>query len=189
MAGRITTWGLRTAALALDVSVPALQAVVEVESAGSGFLPDGRPKILFESHIFSRLTGSRFDKSHPTLSTAAPARQYYRLDQYLRLYAALQLDADAAVQSCSWGLFQIMGFNHAACGEKSLYGFVLAMHHNEDAHLQLFVQFVRDRGLARHLRTRSWAEFAHGYNGPGFKENRYDEKLAAAYARHAQGER
>ncbi|MCC6559800.1 MAG: DUF3380 domain-containing protein, partial [Xanthomonadales bacterium] len=45
----------------LEVSVPTLKAVAEVESAGSGFLSDGRPKILFEGHVFSRLTKRAYD--------------------------------------------------------------------------------------------------------------------------------
>ncbi|GAB3335270.1 N-acetylmuramidase family protein [Marilutibacter aestuarii] len=187
MAGRLTDRGLERAARVLDVEVAALRAVVAVESAGQGFLPDGRPKILFESHIFSRRTGARFDRSHPELSTPMPARQFYARDQYLRLYQAVQLDADAAIQSCSWGLFQIMGFNYQACGEASLHGFVLAMNHNEDAHLNLAANLIAERGWDRPLRRRQWDEFARQYNGPAFKENRYDEKLAAAYQRYAQG--
>lgn len=31
------------------------------------------------------------------------------------------------------------------------------------------------------LQAKDWAEFARRYNGPAYKENRYDEKLAKAY--------
>ncbi len=34
-----------------------------------------------------------------------------------------------------------------------------------------------------HLRAGRWAAFAKDYNGPGFRKNRYDEKLAAAARR------
>jgi peptidoglycan hydrolase-like protein with peptidoglycan-binding domain len=36
----------------LGVEVAAIKAVYVIESRGKGFLPDGRPKILFEGHIF-----------------------------------------------------------------------------------------------------------------------------------------
>lgn len=52
----------------LGCEVAAIKAVAEVESAGSGFLSDGQPKILFERHYFSRLTGGKFDKSYPDIS-------------------------------------------------------------------------------------------------------------------------
>src|SRR5688500_2824341 len=134
MAGKRTDAGVQSAAKRIGCDVAAVRAVIEVESAGAGFRDDGRPKILFESHIFSRLTAGRYDKPHPTLSTPTPKRELYGLDQYSRFYQALQLNAEAAIQSCSWGLMQIMGFNWAACGEASLLGFLMAMHHNEDAH-------------------------------------------------------
>ena len=37
------------------IELAALRAVVAVEAAGSGFDKEGRPKILFEPHIFWRL--------------------------------------------------------------------------------------------------------------------------------------
>lgn len=187
MAGVRTRVGIERAAQRLGCEVAALQAVIDVESAGAGFLLDGRPKILFESHVFSRLTGGHYDRSHPTLSTPEPRRALYNLEQYQRLYAAMQLDADAALQSASWGLMQIMGFNWKACGERSLAGFLLAMHHNEDSQLALFVALVTGWGLDHELRRKNWVAFARGYNGAGYAANDYDTKLAKAYARYANG--
>ena len=60
----------------LGVEVAALKAVVEVEcSSKGGFLVDGRPRILFEGHIFGAgwhceaSTPSHSHHSTPTLST------------------------------------------------------------------------------------------------------------------------
>ena len=41
-----------------------------VETSGQGFLPNRRPQILFERHIFSTLTKRRFDASHPNISAS-----------------------------------------------------------------------------------------------------------------------
>src|SRR5688572_2845500 len=97
------------AAKKLGCEVAAVRAVVDVESRG-GFLPDKRPKILFERHYFSRLTKGKFDAGHPDISNgkwggygAGGAHQYDRLGR------AIALDRDAALRSASWGLFQIMG--------------------------------------------------------------------------------
>lgn len=36
------------------LEVPAVKAVIEIEASGKGFLKNGRPKILFEGHVFWR---------------------------------------------------------------------------------------------------------------------------------------
>lgn len=188
MAGRRTLAGVTRAAKQLGCDVAAVQAVIAVESRGSGFLADGRPRILFEAHKFSGFTDGLFDATHPHLSTPEWDASLYEggAAEYGRLYQALQLDGEAAVLSCSWGLMQIMGFNWEACGEASLQGFMLAQHHNEDAHLGLFARFVASQGMAPYLRRRDWAGFARRYNGPGYARHDYDGRLATAY-RNAGG--
>ena len=67
-AGAATPLGpndITAAAAALQCEPGAVRAVCDVESAGGGFLADGRPKILFEAHIFSGLTRHRWDEGHP----------------------------------------------------------------------------------------------------------------------------
>lgn len=182
MSRSITNAALQRAADKLGASVAHVRAVIAVEAGGAGFLADGRPKILFERHKFSQFTDGRFDATHGDLSSRAPGGYRGGEQEYLRLYRALQLDGEAAVRAASWGAFQIMGFNWEACGEKSLFGFLLAVHDNEDAQLALFVEFLLSQGLAAPLRKRDWAAFARGYNGLGYAKNHYDTKLAAAYA-------
>jgi hypothetical protein len=108
-------------AKSLDVEAAALKAVATVEAAGAGFLPGEppRPKILFEAHAFHRLTAGRFAKQAPNLSNPTWNRKLYAgsvAGEWQRLEAACKLDRPAALQSASWGLFQIMGFNYAYCG-------------------------------------------------------------------------
>lgn len=181
MRNRPSAAAIRRAAAALGCTEPAVRAVIEVEAGGDGFLPDGRPKILFERHKFRQFTKGRFDQTHPTLS--GPAGNYSGgTAEYVKLYQALQLDAEAAIQSCSWGIAQIMGFNWPRTGETSLLGFLMAMHHDADAQLALMVEFIRMSGLADEMKRKDWTAFARGYNGPAQKG--YDTKLQAAYKRH-----
>ena len=56
------------AAKALNCDVAAIKAVAEVESKQDGFLPTDEPIILFERHIFSKLTKGIFDTSNPNIS-------------------------------------------------------------------------------------------------------------------------
>ncbi|WP_207483115.1 N-acetylmuramidase family protein [Arenibaculum pallidiluteum] len=181
------------AAAALGCEPAVLSAVIAVETGGrGGFLdeaPPRRPRILFEAHVFSRLTAGRWDASHPGLSrprwggpgTYGPAGAH----QHERLAHAAALNGPAALQACSWGLFQILGENHRLCGFEDPESFARAMARDEAAQLDAFLAFVRARGLVPLLRARDWTAFARRYNGPGQAGNRYDARLAAAYERHA----
>jgi hypothetical protein len=169
----------------LGCEIAAIKAVAEVESRGDGFLQDNRPKILFERHIFSRTTGRKYDGSHPDISNRKAGGYQGGAKEHDRLKEAMALDEEAALKSASWGRFQIMGFNHAACGYDSVQDFVAAMEESEDEHLQAFVGFVQTNRLASALRHRDWAAFARRYNGPQFRKNKYDEKMDASYRRFA----
>jgi N-acetylmuramidase len=173
-----------TAAALLDCDAAAVCAVVQVESLGCGFNPDGSPVTLFEGHKFHKFTGGRFDDSHPDLSYPEWTRKWYGHTwqaEQSRLQRALALDRPNALLATSFGAFQIMGFNHALAGHDSLQGFVNAMYRSSRDQLLCFVAFVRHSGLGPALRRHDWATFARGYNGPGYAVNNYGERLAAAH--------
>jgi hypothetical protein len=184
LAARMDELAVAAAAVELGCDAAAVRAVIDVESRG-GFLPDGRPKILFERHYFSRLTGRRFDDDYPEISNPAPGGYKGGAAEYVRLAQAIELDRDAALRSASWGAFQIMGDNCRACGFDGAESFAAAMVSGEPAQLEAFVAFVKACGLADALARCDWPAFARGYNGPAYRENRYDERLAAAYRRHS----
>ncbi|KQY55099.1 N-acetylmuramidase domain-containing protein [Lysobacter sp. Root494] len=178
----------RDFAQALEIEEATLRAVAEVESTGSGFLPapSGKPKVLFEGHAFHRLTGGRYSSEHPDISHPKWSRRRYSgslAGEWRRLDAACRLDRTAALQSASWGLFQIMGFNYPYCGCEDVETFVAKQYESAAQQLALFVKFVSRPPLLPALRTRNWKAFARAYNGPGFATNHYDGKLAAAYGR------
>jgi hypothetical protein len=155
----------------LGCAPAAVWAVCDVESAGSGFLPDGRPKLLFEAHVFGKLT------HHRNWAQYGPTGAH----QYDRLAGALALDQTAALEAASWGLFQILGANFAICGFAAVEDYVTAMCRSEADQLQAFGEFCRHNGLDRALQAQDWTRFALGYNGPAEADNGYDTKLAAAY--------
>lgn len=163
----------------------AVHAVCDIESAGRGFLlpPDPRPVILFESHPFHTATRGAFDGSHPGISTSSWVRNYGPggAHQYDRLAEAITLNRAAALASASWGRFQILASNHAMCGFADVEAFVAAMVQSEKAHLDAFAGFCKASGALARLRAHDWAGFAEIYNGPGYADNGYDWKLAAAW--------
>ena len=97
----------------------------------------------------------------------------------------MALDRAAALQSASWGMFQIMGFNYQACGYSSVESFVEDMFKSESEHLSAFVGFIKKNKLAAALKSKNWATFAAAYNGPGYAENHYDTKMEKAYKKFA----
>lgn len=181
------------------VELPAIKAVNEVESSGKGFLIDGRPKILFEGHCFWRELSAR-GIDPITLSNATNADVLYKAwtkahylsgaKEYNRLEKAATISSDpkvreAALASASWGSYQIMGFHATKLGYSSVSQFVDEMKKHERNQLEAFGKYISVFGCLVHLKQKDWARFAKCYNGPGFAQNKYDEKLAKAYHKYS----
>jgi hypothetical protein len=181
----LTEEDFKSAADLLNCEVNCIKAVTQVEAPGSGFLPSGNPKILFEAHIFSKNTSRKYDKTDPDISSQTWNKALYKggEKEYLRLTKAMDLDIKAALRSASWGRFQIMGFNHVSTGYDTIEKFVLAMYESEKNHLMAFVNFLKHSKLDKPLREKRWAAFAKGYNGSGYAANKYDLKLQDAYTK------
>jgi hypothetical protein len=182
-AGPLNMAHFQEAAQLLGCEVAAIRAVVKVESGAAAYDANGRPTILFEPHIFSRLTQRRFDASHPQISYPSwGARPYVRTqdDRWAQLAEAYSLDQEAAVASASYGLFQIMGMNHAACGFPTAKAFVADYCQSEVRMLAGFIAFVRSKSLVDELQALDWEGFARIYNGSGQVE-KYGRLLREAY--------
>jgi len=194
--GRATTQKLveddfQLLGLLLDCEPAALKTVQKVETGGrGGFFAPGKPAILFEGHIFWSQLKSRgidpnkFVAGNGNILYPKWEKGHYKggLGEYDRLEQARSIHCEAADASASWGMFQIMGFNYASCGEKSVESFVKSMHESECKQLILFGRFIRQAKMLPALQSKSWATFAKQYNGPAYAKNEYDKKLAAAYA-------
>lgn len=169
-----------------------LLAVVEVESAGRAFaIVGGRkePLIRFEGHYFDRLlTPSRRERARAQglASPRAGAIKNPRgqADRWALLTRARAVDEDAALQSVSWGVGQVMGLHWKALGYASVQAMVREARSGVAGQVRLMMRFVKVNGLMAKLRSRDWAGFAYRYNGPAYRKNHYDTRMAAAYARH-----
>lgn len=180
---------LKAAARTLGVQLAAIKAVTEVESNESGFLPSGRPVILFERHVMYRQLADdqREDAAakFPGLVNRKPGGYVGGESEWRRLQRACAIDRKAGTESASWGLFQIMGFHWQHLGYASAADFSEAMHRSEGNHLEAFVRFIKqDKALHTALKERNWPEFAERYNGPAYARNQYDTRMAAAYDRY-----
>ncbi|WP_128545042.1 N-acetylmuramidase family protein [Larkinella soli] len=187
----LTDADFQQAADLLGVEVATVKAVADVEAAGKGFLNDGRLVLRFEGHWFRKLTNRIYDVGYPTISHPYFADGRYNkgpAKDYKRLAVAMKLSPDAALQSTSWGMFQIMGFNAWRCGFQDVHAFVDAMKLGVHEHLLAFCRFCISKGLADELRAKDWAGFAAKYNGENYRDNHYDLKLAAAYRHYKEQE-
>jgi hypothetical protein len=182
----LSTDALGQASSALGVYVQEIWTVLAVETSGCGFLPDRRPQILYERHIFHRLTQGRYDDGD--ISSPVPGGYGPRgAAQYERLARAIAKDRNAALQSASWGIGQIMGENFQAAGFSSVEDMVAAMCRSEDQQLAAMAGFLIHCGLQTSLRVHDWTSFALGYNGPNYAINRYDFRLNGEFQKFSGG--
>ncbi len=187
----LSTTQIAAAAESLGITTAALRAVIDVECRGSGFLSDGQPVILFERHVFFFLFQAKkltavadvASKTRPALCNKTAGGYGPISAQHGRLQAAVEFDRDSALESASWGIGQVMGYHWQSLGYPSLQDFVNAMYQSEALQLDAMCRYIKVNGLAPLLRNLAWAQFARRYNGPAYRDNQYDQKLAVAYQR------
>lgn len=174
----------------LGCTAKQLRAVAQVESGGSAFDRAGRPKILFERHLFHRFTGG----SHTPAIFSSSEPGGYGADSWEKLTLAACRDVDAAFSSVSWGKFQVLGAH--ACGQYPRFlnlGYPSAIDMaystvtGEGAHYEMLARYIEKAGLGRALAKLSTnaadnVAFAKGYNGPKYYQFDYHNKLAGAMA-------
>lgn len=182
-AKRIDDIDLPLIGAAIGVGEDELHAFIDVETRGSGFDSRNRPRILFERHIFWRYlpAAKRAAAEKAGLASKIPGGYGKTSEQYEKLARAMKIDRRAALYACSWGLAQIMGFNHEAAGYATVEEMVEAFKDDEENHLRAAIRFITSNKLDDALRRHDWAAFARGYNGVAYRKNAYDTKLAEAY--------
>lgn len=192
----LTNNDITNAANLINVEPAAVKAVLEVETGNKGgFIPNtDKPVILFEGHIFwKQLKQRNIDPSkyanismYKDIVYPKWTKTFYKtgIDEWNRLNKAIAINKEAALESASWGLAQIMGFNYKICSCKNVEEFVKKMKSSELEQLKLFLVFIKNSKLDIYLRTKNWKEFARYYNGPIYAVNKYDIKLEKAYNKY-----
>lgn len=191
MSKKITLSQIEQQAQNLGVETAALQAVIEVECKGSGFNENDTPVILFERHIMRRRLifnkkakiADEMMRKRPDLCSKTAGGYGLESVQHLKLDDAVKFDRVSALESCSWGIGQVMGYHWYTLGFDSIQSFVNAMYRNEASQLEVMCRFLKVNGLVNTLKNKDWKAFAKGYNGKNYKVNNYDTKLANAYNR------
>jgi len=185
------------AAQLLGVEESAVKAIASVESAGEGFITDKSgnkiPKILFERHVmfkrlrdFTPIKSADMAAKYPDIVNPSPGGYKGGLLEHERLARAVQIDRVTALESASWGAYQIMGYHWKALGYLSVQEFVNKAY-TEDGQLELFIRFVKaSPNVLKALKAKDWVGVARSYNGPGYAKNSYHINMKEAYDRFSK---
>ena len=176
----------------LGLESATLRAVLTVETGGSGFDKEGRPKALFERHYFYKLLKDKPDELQRAVEAGVAYPKWGEKPYpkgsdavYAEIATACEINLDYALRSVSWGLGQIMGNNYKLAGCSSAQQMVEEAMASEVNQLKHMANFIKSANLLDELQRKDWAGFAKGYNGPQYAVNKYDEKLEAAYNKYA----
>lgn len=180
-AAAVTDADITVLASRLGCTTKQIKAVALVESGGSAFDKQGRPKILFERHYFHRLTGGK----HGLSAFSNPKGGGYKEDSWDKLTRAACLDPDAAFASASWGKFQVMGAHWMSLGYPSSIDMAYSTVEHEYAHYEMLARYIEKNGLKPALQAISTdpadnVAFSSRFNGPAYKKFRHHEKIAMA---------
>ena len=164
------------------LSYASLKEVVEVESGGTGFHPTtGRIIIQFEPHWFRRL----FIKWRNFIGKWNTNGVENQTQEWIAFNDAFVKNANAAMQSTSIGLMQVMGFHWKLLGFKSVGEMWDYAKINEANQLDLGLRFIKsNKKMYNALQNNDFATFAYFYNGQQYKKFNYDVRLQKAYERY-----
>ncbi|WP_394670993.1 N-acetylmuramidase domain-containing protein [uncultured Acinetobacter sp.] len=178
----------------LGISETVIRAIAEVETLGQGYLPDGRPKILFERHRMyfylvekrGKAFANQMMAKYPNVVNTQTGGYHGNAAEYTRLALAKQIDEECAFQSASWGRFQLMGENWKALGYSSVQEFVEHQYLSESLQFESFLRYCETKAgvvddkkisLLDALRAENWHAVFSLYNGKNYKKLGYDTKF------------
>ena len=185
---------LTAGAKRLGVPEIVIRAISEVETQGEAYLDNGKLKILFERHRMYFYLSKKHSKSYanqmmekyPNLVNTETGGYHGGVAEHTRLALAKQIDEECALQSASWGRFQLMGENWKDLGYASVQEFVAQHEQSESLQFEAFLRFcewkdgtVGDKKttLLDALRDQDWHSVFTLYNGKNYKKLGYDSKF------------
>ena len=149
-----------------NLEYAALKAFIEVESGGIGFdSKTGKIIIQFEP--------SWFKKKAPYAPSGVWSvnKVDVQSKEWIAFNDAFKKNANAAMESTSIGLMQVMGFHYKTLGFKNvgaMWDFAKVSERNQ---VDLGVRFiVSHNSLYKALKEKNWHLVAYYYNGSAYKE-------------------
>lgn len=198
---RLEPGDIGLAAKSVGLPTAALLAWLEVEVGARmrGFDDKNRPIILPERHRFYAELGAGPKRARAVKEGLAypkwGTKPYPKTmdDRYAMLERMSAIDEEAALDSTSVGLPQILGSNAEAAGSANAVAMFGHFKQSEKAQLDGMVSLLNNWGIVKSLRGKdlskpaSWEPAVSRYNGAGYKKNNYHVKIATAFVKHSQG--
>ena len=174
-----------------NIELAALLAFMEVESGGRGFDPKtGKIMIQFEPHIFSNKSGIERSKANHYIWDENKVD--VQPNEWKAFNEAFPINANAAMESTSIGLPQILGFHWKRLGFSSVGGMWDYFKVSELNQVKALIKFIEtDKNLISALTSLNWDKVASIYNGKGYKalalklkREPYDITMSKAYNKY-----
>lgn len=166
----------------------ALRAFIDVESGGKGFNEaTGKILIQFEPHYFRKRVPYAPSGAWSVNKVEVQSKEWPAFNN------AFKINPDAAMESTSIGLPQIMGAHWKRIGYKSVGEMWDDFKKSEYNQIVALVKFIKtDAKLYKALQSKDWHTVAVRYNGAGYMDiakrygrEPYNLSMAKAYAKHA----
>lgn len=177
---KLTTSQIQDLAKNNGYEYAALRAIIDVESGGKGFAEDtGKIIIQFEPSWFKR-------KSPYTPSGLWSLNKVEKqAAEWIAFNDAFAKNANAAMESTSIGMMQVMGFHYKLLGFESVNEMWDYAKVSECNQVALAIRFIKSNSLLdAALKNKNWNTVAYYYNGSGYKKFKYDSRLLTAYSKY-----
>ncbi len=181
------------AAAKYHVPIATIMAVVEVESAGQIYASvngTDEPVVRFEGHYFDKRLNPEDRARARALGLSAPRSGVVKnpakqADRWAKLInPAVSINAEAAFESVSWGVGQCMGSHWKTLSFASAADLAAHARSGISGQVDLMMRYCDKFELIDELQRGDFAGFARGYNGSGYRKNKYDTRMRAAAARY-----
>lgn len=182
-------WLINALSRVVGIDPKVAQAILAIESGGSGFGPDGRLTIRLEAHLFldnvSTLASDKlpqaqahFRHGNPSWTNQEwnpdngwqPLHDQGQIEEYAAFTLARGIDEFCAYASISMGSSQIIGSNARSLGYLSPQAMYAAFSDKEigsEEQIVAMFAYLRSRGLLIAAANKDWLALARGYNGTG----------------------
>lgn len=165
----------------------ALRAFIAVESGGQGFdSKTGKILIQFEPHYFRKRVPYAPSGKWSVNKVEVQAKEWPAFNN------AFAINPDAAMESTSIGLPQIMGAHWKRLGYSSVGAMWDDFKHSEYNQIVALTKFIKtDEKLYRALKNKDWHTVAVRYNGAGYMDvakrygrEPYNISMSKAYTKY-----
>jgi hypothetical protein len=146
-----------------NIDENVLRAFIAVESGGRGFAENGKLIIQFEPAWFKRKAPYAPSGKWSLNKIERQAAEWEAFND------AFKIDPNAAMESTSIGLPQIMGFHWQRLGYDSVGAMWDDFKVSEQNQIKALVKFLEtDKRLYRAVMEKDWHMIAMSYNGAGY---------------------